>query len=89
MINVRENIDFKILEKFSSYSKLIRFFCIMSKFKEYICKKGNKKGNRITYRDIHETELKFLKQLQKDMFLPKDPRLENLQVFIHTDGLLR
>ena len=89
MLIAEEKTDFEVVEKFSSYSKLIRFFCIMLRFKNFLLKRKPETGNRITYQEICETELKFLKQLQKYMFQSKDPKLQNLQIFKHTDGLLR
>lgn len=44
----------------------------------------------MTHKEIYETEVRLLKCLQNEMFLPKnDPKISAIKVFKHTDGLLR
>ena len=62
----------------------------MTRFKNFKLNRGTCKSNRLTYAEIHKTELKFLKYLQGLMFLPKnDPKLSTVQTFKDNDGLLR
>ena len=51
--------DQKIIEKFSSYNKLIRFFAIMVRFKNFKLKLKNSESKRITYQEMLGVELKF------------------------------
>ena len=90
MLDVKEVTSFDIIEKFSSYSKMIRFFAIMIRFKNFKLRVSKNKGNRITYQEIREAESKFLKYLQGEMFMRKnDPTLISLQTFEHTGRLIR
>lgn len=88
MLSVK-HIDINLVNKFSSYNKLIRFFCIMLRFKKFL-KKETIESKYLTCKEIHETEVKFLKCLQEEWFsLKNDPKLSGIKVFKHTDGLLR
>lgn len=61
----------------------------MLRFKKFL-KKETIENKYLTYKEIHETEVKFLKCLQEEMFsLKNDPKLSAIKVFKHTDGLLR
>lgn len=81
---------FKFSEKMSSYTGLIRFFAIMIRFKNFKIRKKIYKGSRLTFKEIAETEIKLLRQLQRGMFLPeKDPKLSTMDTFLHSDGLIR
>ncbi|XP_058805274.1 uncharacterized protein LOC131672213 [Phymastichus coffea] len=83
-------IDFSIIDKFSSYQKLIKFFTIMLRFKDFLVNKKSIQRKYVTYREVYNVERKFLICIQQQMFLPKnDPKLTTLQTFIHTDGLIR
>ena len=49
MLNAKEVASFNIVEKFSSYSKMIKFFVIMIRFKNFKLRISKNKDNRITY----------------------------------------
>ena len=83
-------VDFSIINKFSSYKKLIKFLTIMLRFKKFIVNKKSIQNKFISYEEVRNVEHKFLICIQKTMFLTKnDPKLGSLQTFVHTDGLLR
>ena len=90
MISMQNESDLNIAERFSSYNKLIRFFAIMTRFKNFKLNIESCKSNRLTYKEIQKTELKYLKYLQGLMFLPKNyHKLSTVQTFKDNDGLLR
>lgn len=90
LLHVKDVVDYKIIDKFSSYSKMIRFFTIMYRFKNFLLKRVTTGSNSITYTEIYNTEVKFLNCLQSVMFSSiDDPKLATLQAFVHTDGLIR
>ena len=89
LLNIKEQSKTEIVSKFSSYYKMIRFFAVMVRFKNFKLKIEGFKGKRLTFKEIQETENKFLKSLQKIMFLnAKDPKLNSLPVKEYSDGLL-
>ena len=84
MINKDEQLESDISKRFSSYHKLIRFLAIMWKFKNFKLKSqvDNRKG--LSYSEVCNAELKYLKCLQKEMFSSeRDPKLASLQTCIH------
>ncbi|XP_051161418.1 uncharacterized protein LOC127281645 [Leptopilina boulardi] len=68
LLNADDQINFSIVDKFSSYNKMIRFFAIMLKFKNYKINGELTNGKKLTFNEIYKTEKQFLKVLQNDMF---------------------
>ncbi|XP_078051448.1 uncharacterized protein LOC144477596 [Augochlora pura] len=89
MFNAEEIME-KIIQTFSCYTRMIRFFTIIIRFVNFKYKSKRTKGKVLTYVEIYQAELKVLKYLQSKMFLPQgDAKLATLQTFTHTDGLIR
>ena len=69
---------------------MLRFFAIMLRFKNFMCKIENDNCKRISYTELKVVEIKYLKYLQGLMFSSEqDSRLLTLSVFIHSDGTIR
>lgn len=89
LIAVDSTKNSKIFKQFSSFEKLVRFFAIMSRFLNYL-KKKEIKSKVLSFEEICDAELKLLRQLQKEMFLPdNDPKLSSIKTFRHSDDLIR
>lgn len=51
-----ENNHLNIAEKFSSYTKLIRFFAVMQKFKNFLLQKRDNIEKHITLKELKKIE---------------------------------
>ena len=67
MLILKDEPENNIIERFSSYQKLIRFFAILIKFKNFKLNLENR-GNKLTCKEIKHAEIKFLKCLQSKIF---------------------
>lgn len=68
MLNVNDEVNFDIVDKFSSYNQMIRFFAIMLKFKNYKISGEFTNGIKLTFKEIQNPETQFLRVLQNKMF---------------------
>lgn len=85
--NITNNI--KLSEKFESYDKLIHFFAILRRFRDYLTHKETYTEKTLCYTEFKEDEIIFLRHLQSEMFLPQnDPRLSTIEIIL-IDGLMR
>lgn len=90
LLNVKEQVNFDIVDKFSSYNKMIRFFAIMLKFKNYKLTGELTNGRMLTFKEVNNAEIQYLKVLEENMFSCENKKkIATLSTFVYTDGLIR